>query len=286
MENSAASSFNPYILHVGGIKADNCPPAGTVFEERRVRWFELELIHTGGGHIDGKELATVAGSLFFRSPGMVVQGVAPYTCQIVLFDAQFSREREALYHNVDFWNDADGQGYGQGLLPHPLSDCRILADPTSLVRGFQKLEGLFLRGGTDHQLALKHALFEILLAVDQADPAAGRLSPHRDRLDELCRRIASRPDQHFRLADLAASVNLSPNFLCRIFKQTYGITLFQYAHRCKIDAAAVQLLQTELPVRVIALELGFENQSYFHTLFKRLRGQTPGEYRQRNRYWL
>ncbi len=286
MQNPDASDFNPYILHVGGISAQTCPPAGTVFGRRQVRWFELELIHTGSGHIttDGIELATEAGSLFFRRPGMVVQGFAPYTCTIVLFDARYGREREKSYHTLDIWNNADGRDCGQGLLPGPLTDKLVLADPSLLARGFQKLEGIFLRNGADRQLALKHALFEILLAVDQSEPAARRHSSHRQRLDELCRNIASQPARQFRLADLAAGVNLSPNFLCRIFKEMYGLTLFQYIHRCKIDAAAGLLLQTELSIKAIALELGLENQSYFHTLFKRQRGMTPAEFRRRNRY--
>jgi len=213
-----------------------------VFNQRRVRWFELELIHTGSGQIvtEGVSLATQPGTVFFRTPGMVAQGFA-------------------LYAEADHWDDAGGgSGREQGQVPVNWPTHRCLADPAAVAAGLQKLR----------------ALFEILLALESAS-APRPASPHRKRLDGLCRQIAASPAAHFDLTVLAASVGVSPNFLCRIFRETYGQTLFQYIHRTKVEAGCLLLLQTDLPIKVVALELGFENQSYFHALFRR-----------RNRYRL
>jgi AraC-like DNA-binding protein len=258
--------------------------------KRTARWFEIELITTGGGQLlTQDEIVPVRpGMVFFHSPGRVVQGTAPYTCDVVAFDAEYSADRETAYHDINWLNyDHPDVVTGQGQLPVDLPAYFHLPDPLSVAATFRKMQSLFHQRGATPQLALKQALFEILLNLSEGlRDISGHLSVHQERLDQLCRYIDANPEGKFVLHDLAAMVNLSPNFLCRIFKESTGLTLFQYIHRRKIDTACSLLFETKLPIKAVALEVGIENQSYFHDLFKRLRGMTPAEYRQRNRYWV
>jgi len=47
--------------------------------------------------------------------------------------------------------------------------------------------------------------------------------------------------------------------------------------------AAVLLTSTSIPVEEIIVEVGYENSSYFHRLFKERYGMTPKQYRDKSK---
>ncbi|MCI7813200.1 MAG: helix-turn-helix domain-containing protein [Lachnospiraceae bacterium] len=78
---------------------------------------------------------------------------------------------------------------------------------------------------------------------------------------------------------LAEYVGFTPDYLSAYFKKETGTTLSNYISNEKIQFAQRMLLQTDLPVSVIAQNLGFESSSYFTALFRKKTGMTPREYR-------
>ena len=97
-------------------------------------------------------------------------------------------------------------------------------------------------------------------------------------LDQL-RCLATR-DRDLSLKELANSVQMSPHYFSRLFKETTGITPHQYVIRCRIDRAKNLLQQGKLSIAEIAKEVGFVDQSHLHRHFKRLVGVTPKKYLQ------
>lgn len=59
-------------------------------------------------------------------------------------------------------------------------------------------------------------------------------------------------------------------------------TPLQYINRKKIEHAQLTLVTSDTQVKDVALNLGFEDYSYFNRLFKKLVGTTPQEYRHSN----
>ena len=49
----------------------------------------------------------------------------------------------------------------------------------------------------------------------------------------------------------------------------------------KVDAAKDLLDHSEIPVSLVALELGYTNFSHFTQMFKKFENMTPSEYRKR-----
>lgn len=81
---------------------------------------------------------------------------------------------------------------------------------------------------------------------------------------------------------LAEYVNLSPNYLSRLFKQETGLTISAYIQNKKIETAQNMLSYSDYTVSEIALTLAFPDQSYFSALFKRHTGITPNTYRKKH----
>jgi AraC family transcriptional regulator of arabinose operon len=89
--------------------------------------------------------------------------------------------------------------------------------------------------------------------------------------------------QHLRekiaIEALAEVVGLSSSRLSYLFKRQNGITPQQYFEQQRLERARQLLELTDLPVKAIAADVGFDNPFYFTLRFKRHLGESPREYR-------
>ncbi|TWR25872.1 helix-turn-helix domain-containing protein [Mucilaginibacter pallidiroseus] len=81
----------------------------------------------------------------------------------------------------------------------------------------------------------------------------------------------------------AELLNLTPGYLNDVVKQQSGKTAITHIHNRLVMEAKRRLLHTDLSVKQIADELGFEDAAYFNRFFKRLTDATPIAYRQQIR---
>lgn len=69
------------------------------------------------------------------------------------------------------------------------------------------------------------------------------------------------------------------DYLARCLKQYTGMSPLQYRHHLQIDRAKRLLTHSELSLKKIGEQCGFQDHNYFIRLFKRQTTLTPGEYR-------
>lgn len=81
------------------------------------------------------------------------------------------------------------------------------------------------------------------------------------------------------LLDIAKEMNISVQYLCRIFKKTTGLSPHQYLLRERVYLARTLILETPTPLAEIALEVGFTDQSQLSTTFKNVLGCSPSQLR-------
>jgi AraC family transcriptional regulator, transcriptional activator of pobA len=79
---------------------------------------------------------------------------------------------------------------------------------------------------------------------------------------------------------IASEVNLSPNYLSDLLRNTTGNNAQQYIQNHLIEKAKELLTTTRFSISEIAYQLGFEYPQSFSKLFKKNTNQTPLEYRQ------
>ena len=79
---------------------------------------------------------------------------------------------------------------------------------------------------------------------------------------------------------MAAEVNLSKSHFRAQFSKIYGEPIQRYLLRLKMKVACQQLEQSQLPIKHISANLGYEDISYFYRHFKKLVNTTPALYRQ------
>ena len=82
-----------------------------------------------------------------------------------------------------------------------------------------------------------------------------------------------------RLSQIAADFNQTLPALSKMIKEGTGHTFQDLLMKRRFERAAELLIETNLPVEEIALNVGYENQSYFHRQFKTRYNVTPRRYR-------
>lgn len=81
------------------------------------------------------------------------------------------------------------------------------------------------------------------------------------------------------LSKIAEDTHQSMTVLSKLIKQKTGYKFQELLQRRRFQKAVYLLMETELTVEDIALEVGYENQSYFYRQFQKRYGMTPAKYR-------
>lgn len=84
------------------------------------------------------------------------------------------------------------------------------------------------------------------------------------------------------LEDVAAAVGLNPTYFSRIFKEETGKSYTEYLNRIRVEVSK-ELLKKGVPLAQIAQRVGFNDQSYFTTIFKKYEGVSPRKWLQGKR---
>ncbi|WP_053372157.1 response regulator [Paenibacillus sp. FJAT-27812] len=97
--------------------------------------------------------------------------------------------------------------------------------------------------------------------------------------DQIVKLIGERYHLPLTVEEIAKEVYLSPNYIRTIFKEKMGETILDYLTKIRMNRAADLLKDKSLKVREVAHNVGYENVSYFCSIFQKHRGSTPNEYR-------
>ncbi|WP_145147720.1 response regulator [Paenibacillus xylanexedens] len=99
-------------------------------------------------------------------------------------------------------------------------------------------------------------------------------------IHSLCSYVKENLEKDLSLVRLAELHHFNPSYLSRFFKQEMGINVSEFIDDCRIRRAKELLQNTNLMVREVALQVGYEAAHSFTRLFKKLTGMTPQEYRE------
>lgn len=101
----------------------------------------------------------------------------------------------------------------------------------------------------------------------------------RDEIRQLDDFIHAHISEHITLAMLSRQVNMTENYLSRMFKSETGLNIISYINLVKLEQARALLSQPGSSIKSVALELGFEEPSYFNKIFNKAYGINPSDYK-------
>ncbi len=171
-------------------------------------------------------------------------------------------------------------------LQHPTISFRC--DPKTLGEILEELRAIQEEmDAPDSSLVYIQAAFlKVLVRMSQAftrmnpDWQAGRAMVRKEVVYVL-REVEECIDgnRKFDMREVARSLDMTQEYVCRLFKQATGRPPMEYYQYRRIQQGARRLLLPEASVTEIAHELGFCDASHFSRQFRRYMGKEPREYR-------
>jgi two-component system, response regulator YesN len=82
------------------------------------------------------------------------------------------------------------------------------------------------------------------------------------------------------LQDVAEAASISPSYFSKVFKDEMHCNFNIYLNHFRVEVAKKLLLDINIPLVNVAFMTGFEDQSYFTKVFKKITKMSPGKYRE------
>lgn len=218
---------------------------------------------------DEKVIALRAGQLLFHKP--------------MEFHRIWSENDTAPHLQIlTFHTVGEGMRYFEGccmeLTPREQQQfartCKKVAGAVALYDPAQPKEG-YAGAAFDAALAVEM----LLLALRDHVPADEHdLTPGARRFREILQVLHAHCEEDLSVEQLAELCGCSVSNMKRIFSRYSDRGVAKYFLTIKIQRA-MQLLDAGVPAAEVARRLGFAETGYFHTVFRRETGMTPGTYR-------
>lgn len=91
--------------------------------------------------------------------------------------------------------------------------------------------------------------------------------------------MAERYGHRLLLRDLATALDVSPYYLCHVFRRATDMAVHQYLNALRLQASIARLMDDGGDLTALALEVGYSSHSHFTAAFRREFGLTPSEFR-------
>ncbi|MCH5272242.1 MAG: helix-turn-helix transcriptional regulator [Lachnospiraceae bacterium] len=196
-------------------------------------------------------------------------------------------KREHRYYGkgkwVTSWIHLAGEGMQQALESLELKDAVVVSgtDTTHCERLLRQilteLKVDRLQGMERSSIHLYELLLEFYMLQHEQPQNKGmqRLLPLLDYIDD---HIA----EQMTLAELAGVLGVTPQHLCRAFKEALSMRPFEYITKRRIQISKRYLADRSMKIATIGKMVGIRDVSYYCYNFKRLEGITPNEFRAQN----
>lgn len=249
---------------------------------------ELEFLMVTSGkalfQLETDYFSIQAGEGMFVNAGELHAGYpldnSPCSYKAIVFNA-------ALLHSGSF--DSILSKYIDPIIKNRLLFKRHFTSNTAweheLLQMFSKAADQILNRTAAYELLAKSELLAMLaLLVTNSTMVAAPVEKTQEyfrleRLKNALKFIQDNYSQKLSTLDISNYLNMSEGHFCRIFKQYLKRTPIEYLNYYRITRAARLLEETEQKVLEVAMEVGFDNLSYFIGTFKHYMGVTPSKYR-------
>lgn len=142
----------------------------------------------------------------------------------------------------------------------------------------------------DREVKMSLVLYRILVRLSEIkneQPNERELSKNEkyQKLAPLMEMLSEKYYEDISLGDMADVLGISRNHLCRLFNNVYHTTPLKYLTQLRLNKAKYMLCSPDkMKIKDIAYAVGFNDTSYFCSVFKKMEGSTPEEYRKINNF--
>ncbi len=131
----------------------------------------------------------------------------------------------------------------------------------------------------DNEMEIIQKSFEIIQIIISEAAIQKKTYSSSNIVSQALEYIKNNFKRNISLEEMSQVLNISPYYFSKIFKKSVGINFKEYLIKLKIEYAQKLLTQTDMPIKEIAYEIGFDDPNYFIKAFKKYTGFTPASVR-------
>lgn len=124
-------------------------------------------------------------------------------------------------------------------------------------------------------------LYGILMVLMQASGVSGEGAIGNSIVDQAIDYIQSHLAENLTVETIAANAGYSPSYFSHVFHKEMGVSPYHFVVKSRMDYAMQLLQTTRLSVQDIAFQVGFNSIANFCYAFRKEKGMSPHEYRQK-----
>ncbi len=126
-------------------------------------------------------------------------------------------------------------------------------------------------------------LVSLIVMVLETPVKESALLENKDSDRIVAQRTKEYIDEHYSdaltLEVLSEALSYSAPYISHAFKEIMGYSPIQYLARCRVGMAQTLLIETDYSATRIATMVGYNNTNYFTTVFTKMVGASPIQYR-------
>lgn len=130
----------------------------------------------------------------------------------------------------------------------------------------------------DELLIIDH-LLKLLFLIYTSENVYHPILSEDSRISRIIKYINENYAYITSMEDVADRFFISKYYMCRIFKETIGVSFVSYLNTIRIKAACDFLKTEDIYLSEVAIRCGFNSTPYFCKVFKDEKGVSPTEYR-------
>ncbi len=169
-----------------------------------------------------------------------------------------------------------------GLLKLYMDLCRAILEKNRLFQNNITIDFPLVKHLSDIQNV--HELFawsHDMLKQLQTQVSATLYDGYSDWIVRAMQYIQTHYMEKLTLQALARTLHVHASYLSKLFKKDVGMNFTDYLNAVRIEQSIRLLSTTDKTLLEIASAVGFEDQSYFTKIFRKVMGETPKKYRTR-----
>ena len=144
----------------------------------------------------------------------------------------------------------------------------------------RKLDALIEKtiSARDNRIMLRSALTVLVDFLNHIQVTAKKTKAE-PLVDDMISWLQSNIAEEVDINAFADQKCVSVYYLCHLFKQKTGLSIYEYRNACRFAQVKRLLVETDLKIAEICEACGFGDQSYFTRKFRETEGTTPSQYR-------
>lgn len=275
--------FIPYLISANYTQHKRKYQPNHAFEKRITKSYELVYFLDDSDCkmiLDNQEYKIVGDTIVFREPNQHNQSFMPYESILLCFSFEPLKN--------DNKGEISQQNISMGkIIKNPFVNNIKTIYHKSNQANYRKIfediykESLLNRQYSSYYFSAK--LMEILYGLYHENKSSNLYTNDENVTDEdllaILSYIHSNLNKYFTIQRMGKDLAISERSIYKLFKEHLKTTPVQYINECKLNYSKKLLLNSNISVHKIAIMSGYDNSTYYITLFKKRYGMTPLQYR-------